>query len=124
MTAAVLGLGLELAALAALGWWGWTVAPRVASAGPRPHGPVAAGRTTAARVGLAVGAPVIWSGVWATLFSPDPVVTLPTAAVAVDQTGMFLVGAACLVPAGRRTALTAGAVALAGQVLVLALTAR
>jgi hypothetical protein len=73
---------------------------------------------------LAVGAPAAWAALWGALFSPDPVVALPPAAVAAGQTGMLLVTALCLLPAGRRPALTAGAVVLAGQLLVLTFTAR
>jgi len=123
MIADLLGFALELATISALGWWGWTIAPRLASARPRLRGSVV-GRGTVSRVLLTIGAPVVWAAVWGSLFSPDPVVVLPPVTLAVGQTAMFLVGAVCLLPAGRRAALTAGVVVLAAQILVLVLTAR
>ena len=80
LTAAFL---LELAALAAIGWWGFT-----------------AGGSAVAKVALGVGAPLLVAAMWGTFLSPKASVEIPAAAVVALKALVFGAAAVALLAVG------------------------
>jgi Protein of unknown function (DUF2568) len=77
---------LELCALAALGYWGFQI-----------------GQSLIAKIGLAVGAPLLAAVVWGTFIAPRATVPVPTWVWLVLQVVVFGCAAAGLVATGQRT---------------------
>jgi hypothetical protein len=87
---AALAFLLELAALAALGWWGF-----------------ATGGGAALRVGLGLGAPLLAAVLWGLFAAPKAVVGLPVAGVLVVKALVFGAATAALYALGRPALATA-----------------
>jgi hypothetical protein len=90
-----LAFAVELAALAAVGTWGWS-----------------AGTSTIAHVLVAAVAVIAWAAVWGVFFSPKAAVALPSVAKAVGQWLMLALGALAFAATGRSTAAVVLAVAV------------
>jgi hypothetical protein len=80
-----LAFGLELAMLAAIGWWGFESGP---------------GRLTSALLG--VGAPLAMACVWGVFAAPKARIRLPMAGVLVVKGLAFGAGAAAILALGHR----------------------
>lgn len=80
-----LRFGLELAMLAAYGYWGWR-------AGPGPLG-----------LALALGAPLLAALLWGAFVSPRAMVPAPGAVRLLIELGLFAGAAGALYAAGART---------------------
>lgn len=95
---------LELAALAAVGYWGY----RAGDSGP-------------ARIALAVGTPLAVAIVWGTFLSPKASVSLPGALTVTLQLAVFAVAALALARTGHGSAgATFGGIAIVNAALLLA----
>lgn len=92
-----LAFGLELAALAALGYWGWHASAEL---------PL--------QLGLALGAPLLMAVVWGLWLAPRAAQRLPNPARAALQLGIFGIAALALVGAGQ----PGPAITFAGLVVV------
>ncbi len=99
-----LAFALELAMLAAFGYWGYVSGPGAGW-----------------KWGLALGIPVLAIAIWGTFFAPKSSRRLPLLPGALLSLAMFLLGAAALFSSGQAAlALILAAVAILNRGLVLA----
>jgi hypothetical protein len=97
-----LRLAVEVAALAALGWWGWR-----------------RGTRTWTRAGLAVAAPAIAATGWALLAAPGATLRVPGSVQVAVQVLVLGTAAAALAGAGRRGAAAAFAGVAVGNAALM-----
>jgi len=93
---------LEVAALVAVGMWGYHVGPG-----------------TAAKLGLAVGLPVVVAVVWGLFAAPRAVVKLPLAGVLAVKAVVFAAAAVALYAAGHPVPALVFAVVVVANTVVL-----
>lgn len=95
---------LEVVALVAFAFWGWTV-----------------GTNDAARLVLVIALPVIAAAVWGAFLSPKPEFQLPAAVVAFAQLAFFVLAVLGLWGSGHRvSALVTAAVLVVNRALLAA----
>jgi hypothetical protein len=99
----VVRLAVEVAALVAIGMWGWQ-----------------RGRRSWSRLGFAVAAPVAAATSWALLAAPGAVVTVPGPAQAAVQVAVLGAGVAALAATGRRAPAAAFAAVAVGNAALMA----